>query len=152
MSAEARFRIPKPEDPGPRPREIHRHPCARCPSAHYPPDPQALDYLTAPREVQLREGIFPCAWRPEKLCKGVCDRLGVREEDLMSEYKMSEREAGFVDAVSVLLSTGEDTAARVLINRMSPGHKQRAWEQLKGHSHNMELATLINNSRGVHKE
>lgn len=65
-----------------RPREIHKAPCKHCPSAHYPPDPESTDIKeTWPREDQL-QSVFPCAWRPEKQCKGYCDFLGVTEEDL----------------------------------------------------------------------
>jgi hypothetical protein len=64
-----------------RPKEIHRNPCKHCPSAHYPPDPEALDTLDYPRDLQIKS-VFPCAWRPQKMCKGVCDFLSVTEEDL----------------------------------------------------------------------
>jgi hypothetical protein len=82
MSERPRIRIPRVKELETRPREIHRHPCVRCPSAHGPPDPLSLDYMSAPRDVQLREGIFPCGWRPNKMCKGVCDKLNVKEEDI----------------------------------------------------------------------
>ncbi len=68
---------PQPE----RPKLIHMAPCKDCPSAHHAPDPEALDYLTYPRAVQV-ESCFPCAWRPQKLCKGYCDFLGVTEAEL----------------------------------------------------------------------
>lgn len=64
-----------------RPNKIHAAPCKHCPSAHYPPDPEALDMLTWPRDQQL-EQMFPCAWRPEKLCKGYCDSLNATEDDV----------------------------------------------------------------------
>lgn len=70
------------DGPETRPNTIHAAPCKRCPSAHHPPDPEALAYQSAPRELQLSEGIFACAWRPNKLCKGVCDSLNVKEADL----------------------------------------------------------------------
>ncbi|MGH9903931.1 MAG: hypothetical protein ACRD68_19140 [Pyrinomonadaceae bacterium] len=44
-------------------------------------DPESLDYKAAPRDVQL-DSVFRCAWRPEKLCRGYCDFLGVTEADL----------------------------------------------------------------------
>jgi hypothetical protein len=69
-------------------REIHTHACKHCPSAHYPPDEESLDYKGAPRQIQL-EAVFRCAWRPDKACKGLCDFLEVSEQDL--------KEAPYVD-------------------------------------------------------
>ncbi len=69
-------RIPAPSDPGPRPTRIHRHPCARCPSAHFPPDPESQDIAALPYAERIRH-VFPCGWRPQALCRGVCDELGV---------------------------------------------------------------------------
>lgn len=60
---------------------IHDHPCAHCPSAHFPPDPESLDYLKASHRFRV-EGAFPCAWRPDKYCRGYCDKMGVTAEDL----------------------------------------------------------------------
>ena len=61
--------------------EVHRHPCARCPSAHEPRDPEAEALARAPREQQV-EACFPCGWQPEKLCKGYCDAMGLTSEEL----------------------------------------------------------------------
>jgi hypothetical protein len=69
-------------EPAPRPNVIRRNPCSKCPSAHYPPDPVTLAMMDAPRQEQLEEGIFTCAWTPGKLCRGICDRLNVTEADL----------------------------------------------------------------------
>lgn len=70
--------------PGPRPREIHRNYCAHCPSRPgYEPDPITLDFMTYPFEVRRDEGVFPCGWRPQKMCRGICERLGITEEHLM---------------------------------------------------------------------
>jgi hypothetical protein len=68
----------------PRPTEIWDLPCERCPSAHYPPDSESADYkkFYEAGELPAGECVFPCAWRPEKLCRGVCDYLGVTEKDL----------------------------------------------------------------------
>ena len=72
--------------PPDRPCEIHKAPCKHCPSAaatrsgHH--DPESLDYKAAPRDVQI-ESVFPCGWRPEKMCKGYSDWLGVTESDLL---------------------------------------------------------------------
>jgi hypothetical protein len=61
--------------------EVHRNPCAHCPSAHHPPDPEALDLLQAPRAEQVQHA-FPCGWRPHKLCKGYCDSIGITDREL----------------------------------------------------------------------
>jgi hypothetical protein len=66
-----------------RPRIIHKSACAHCPSAHFPPDPEAEDIKYAPRAIQI-ESCFPCGWRPNKLCKGYCDYLNITERDLES--------------------------------------------------------------------
>jgi len=67
-------------------RRIHAAPCAHCPSARgasagHEHDPEVLDILTWPRQQQL-ETVFVCAWRPEALCRGYCDTLGVEVADL----------------------------------------------------------------------
>lgn len=66
---------------------IWKNPCKKCPSAHYPPDPEALDMdqFYKNGEITLRQLIFPCAWRPQKFCKGICDRNGVTEEQIKKE-------------------------------------------------------------------
>ena len=64
------------------PKEIHAAPCKRCPSAHYEHDPMSLELIESDRETQLLS-VFPCAWRPAKLCKGWCDAVNVMEEDLV---------------------------------------------------------------------
>ncbi len=77
-------RVPVPVEPPPRPREIHRHPCAHCPSAQgavHGHDPESIDLIAASRDAQL-DSVFRCSWRPQKLCKGWCDAVNVTEEDL----------------------------------------------------------------------
>lgn len=65
--------------PSGRATEIHKAPCRHCPSAHHPPDPLAMDLEAAWRrgEVTAQELVFECGWRPGRLCRGICDRLGV---------------------------------------------------------------------------
>lgn len=61
----------------PRPTEIHAEPCEQCPSAHWPPDPESLEIKEmVGAGAPASEFVFRCAWRPEALCKGVCDFLG----------------------------------------------------------------------------
>lgn len=68
-------------------KQIWKRPCKNCPSAHFEPDPEALDIERWFKngEISLKMAVFPCAWRPAKLCKGVCDRMGVSEKDLVNE-------------------------------------------------------------------
>lgn len=60
--------------------EIHAHPCTYCPSVAGD-DPWLADMAAAPRVEQVAS-VFRCGWRPGKLCRGYCDRLGVTEADL----------------------------------------------------------------------
>lgn len=60
---------------------IHDMPCDHCPSAHFPSDPECLDILNFAHTERVKLA-FPCAWRPEKLCKGNCDFMGVSEHDI----------------------------------------------------------------------
>ena len=70
-----------------RPRTIWKRPCKHCPSAHFPPDPESLQMTQFYKagEITVWEAIFPCAWRPQKMCKGVCDVMGITEKHLHKE-------------------------------------------------------------------
>ncbi len=58
-------------------KEIHHHPCPKCPSEHYPPDPEAHDLMTAVVQGKIAEKdfLFLCAWRPDRICRGLWNRL-----------------------------------------------------------------------------
>lgn len=63
-----------------KPTEVHDKPCKLCPSAHYPMDPEAqqiIDWVNS-GEMDPKEAVFSCAWRPGKICKGVADNVGYR--------------------------------------------------------------------------
>ncbi len=79
-----RYQLPLITAPPARPRVIWKRPCGKCPSAHYPPDPEAIDMAAWYRagKIEAQEAVFPCAWRPKKICKGVADFCGVTEKDL----------------------------------------------------------------------
>jgi hypothetical protein len=50
---------------------VHKHYCKRCPSHPSKPlDEEAKDFARLPIELR-RLVIFPCAWRPEKICRGI---------------------------------------------------------------------------------
>lgn len=64
-------------------REPHADYCEHCPSApHQPSDPETDDIMAeiAAGHATPDEWVFPCAWRREKLCKGICERLGYQQE------------------------------------------------------------------------
>lgn len=62
----------------PEPRGIWRRPCPKCPSAHFPEDPESAEIIGWVKSGQQRaeDWVFACAWRPQKLCRGICDKLG----------------------------------------------------------------------------
>ncbi len=68
----------------PRPTEIHAHPCKECPTVACRTsgieDPESEEIRSCSLAVRA-ESVFPCAWRPEKLCKGYADYMGVTEDD-----------------------------------------------------------------------
>lgn len=64
----------------PEPR-AHTRPCKNCPSAHFPPDPEAECLLQQPHYVRV-EHAFACGWNPKRYCRGYCDQNGVSDADL----------------------------------------------------------------------
>lgn len=68
-----------PVKPRPEPTAIWKSPCKFCPSAYGSSDPEAQDMERWFKDgsITWRDAIFPCAWRPTKFCKGVCDRMGI---------------------------------------------------------------------------
>lgn len=59
--------------------QIHKACCKNCPSYKGRSDPEADEYGKLPLEKRINH-VFPCGWRPSKLCKGICDNYGVNEE------------------------------------------------------------------------
>lgn len=72
-----------------RPTTIHKKPCAHCPSAHFPPDPESADIKANWSRAAQIDVVFPCAWRPDAMCRGVCDDLNITEEDLRKHAEES---------------------------------------------------------------
>jgi len=65
---------------------IHKTPCKQCPSerdkkAEFK-DPETEDIKLLPKEVIAKEYLFVCAWRNSKLCKGLCDEMGIDQKYL----------------------------------------------------------------------
>ncbi len=57
--------------------QVHSHPCTHCPSEWHERDPEAQDMLDACVSGKLTESefLFKCAWRNEKICRGLWNRL-----------------------------------------------------------------------------
>jgi hypothetical protein len=64
-----------------RPKSVHKHYCKYCPSKYFPSDPEAdmIKELVMSGRIEKTEAIFPCAWRPEKICKGIAENLCYEE-------------------------------------------------------------------------
>lgn len=57
---------------------IHKGCCKHCPSNNMRKagltDPESKDLKEGlPKETLVKDYLFVCAWRPDKLCKGLCD-------------------------------------------------------------------------------
>lgn len=65
-------------------KEIHKGCCKYCPSNNNRKagikDPETEDLKALPKELIAREYLFVCAWRNDKLCKGICDEFGIDEQ------------------------------------------------------------------------
>lgn len=64
-------------------RTIHKVNCVGCPSS-FGMDEEAEDISKYPKELIAREYLFVCYKRESKLCKGLCDNMGIDEEYLDS--------------------------------------------------------------------
>lgn len=70
---------------------IHKVHCQHCPSANSPADPEAQDIKDhVSKEHFIKEYAFVCAWRPSKLCKGVCDFMEV-DQQLIDKVHETQR-------------------------------------------------------------
>ncbi len=71
-------------EPIPTPTEVHDGPCNHCPSFHYPPDPESEEIANGclSGKYAAADCVFPCAWRPEKICYGVAVNCGLIKEDV----------------------------------------------------------------------
>lgn len=66
--------------------EIHKVCCKKCPSNHNKKngnvDEESEQIKTFPKELIAKEYLFVCAWRPNKLCKAICDYYDIDENYL----------------------------------------------------------------------
>lgn len=68
-------------------KEIHKGACKNCPSTR-PPDPESQDIKDhVSKEVFIKQYAFVCAWRPNKLCKGLCDFMEVDQQLIDKVYE-----------------------------------------------------------------
>lgn len=72
-------------------KEIHKGFCKNCPSNHNKKngtiDEESEQIKTFPKELIAKEYLFVCAWRPNKLCKGNCDDMGIDENYLKTLHE-----------------------------------------------------------------
>ena len=65
-------------------KEIHKACCKECPSNNNVKqgiiDPESAEIKTYPKELIIKEFLFVCAWRPNKLCKGLCDYYNINQK------------------------------------------------------------------------
>lgn len=66
-------------------KEVHKDNCDHCPSKYGQDngivDFETEDYKGCPKDFLMKEVVFVCAWRPNKLCKGICDEFGINQGD-----------------------------------------------------------------------
>lgn len=67
--------------------QIHKGCCKHCPSKRIKEagmtDPETEDFKAFfTKEEQAQKAIFPCAWRPDKFCKGICDEFDINQKYL----------------------------------------------------------------------
>jgi len=58
---------------------IHSTYCKYCPTKHFPADEESKMIASMPDGIKQKH-VFPCGWRPNKLCRGVCDELDYDEK------------------------------------------------------------------------
>ena len=67
---------------------IWPEPCKNCPS-EIDNDPESKEmrqwYFSG--EITADQAIFLCAWRQTKYCRGVCDFMGIDEQDIKVSAK-----------------------------------------------------------------
>lgn len=70
-------------------KEIHKGCCKNCPSNNNLKqgitDFESEEIKTYPKDLIIKEFLFVCAWRPNKLCKGLCDYHEI-DEKLIGKY------------------------------------------------------------------
>jgi len=76
---------------------VHSTYCKYCPSNNHPQDEESKDIASMPDGIRQKY-VFVCAWRTDKLCRGVCEELGYNEKkhshllNEESDDKLKEKE------------------------------------------------------------
>lgn len=65
---------------------IHKKCCKYCPSNTNISDPETEEYKKLPKDVLIKEYVFVCAWRQNKLCKGICNQFDIDQEAINKFY------------------------------------------------------------------
>jgi hypothetical protein len=67
--------------------KIRKRPCEHCPTAHYPPDPGALQTREWVRsgEMPAEEMLFVCGWSPTRVCRGVYEEMVALKAEIARE-------------------------------------------------------------------
>lgn len=66
-------------------RVIHKVHCDGCPSS-FGMDEESKDISFYPKELIAREFLFVCYKRQSRLCKGLCDKMGIDQDYLDKMY------------------------------------------------------------------
>ncbi len=69
-------------------KEIHTKCCKYCPTNNNRKlgikDGETEDLKELPKQIIVLEYLFTCAWRKEKLCKGICDEFDIDEKFIIN--------------------------------------------------------------------
>lgn len=76
-------------------KDIHKGCCKYCPSNNNRKsgiiDPETEDFKKLPKDIIATKYVFVCAWRPNKLCKGLCDNFDIDEEFIKKAYEKNDK-------------------------------------------------------------
>lgn len=69
--------------------EIHKLCCKHCPANNNKKsgvvDPESQDIGKFPKDIIAKNYLFVCAWRPNKLCRGICEEYELTDEKFIAE-------------------------------------------------------------------
>lgn len=74
-------------------KEIHKRCCKHCPSNNDRKkgikDLETEELKGLPKELIAKEYLFVCAWRTNKLCKGICDEFEIDEQFIKQLFSLT---------------------------------------------------------------
>jgi len=68
-------------------KKIYNTCCMECPINNQGPDQECRDIKKLPKEIIAKEFLFVCFKRQKKLCKGLCEYMGIDEDFLEKCYE-----------------------------------------------------------------